>query len=156
MKILIYIILFFPICVFANELENPIEITSNTLEIFQKNNTAIFSGDVVVTEKRVRLNADTITVFYKSSSDGKGNVSKIEAVGNIIIISDENKITGNKAKYDVENKIIYIYENVVLTREGNNIKGDSLEYNINNGKMKISSSKGKRVEGFFVPENLKK
>lgn len=157
MRFLIYIILLIPVYASAQEMsDKPIEITSDVLEIFQDKQTAIFSGNVVVTQEEVTLKADKIEVFYQKSennSESEGRVSKIEAQGSVIALYDDNTIMGNKARYDVKTQRINIYDDVTLLRGTNKIKGEGLEYDIKTGNIKIDAKKGQRVKGFFIPRS---
>ena len=50
----------------------PVEITSNTLEVLQHENKAIFKGNVTAVQGEVRLKSDIMVVHYKQKSDQPG------------------------------------------------------------------------------------
>src|SRR5258708_3631498 len=49
----------------------PIEVTSDTLEVMQEQNQAVFSGHVVAIQGDVRLKADKMTVYYDKAPENK-------------------------------------------------------------------------------------
>ena len=148
----------------------PIEINSDSLEVYQEESRAIFIGNVVAVQGDVRLKADKMTVHYTKaeegkSSDGKSAIDRIEVVGNVFLSTPEETAAGASGVYAVANREINLRDNVVLTRGKNVLKGDQLVYNLNTGKSVISSSgaavsaktgKKERVRALFVPGEEKK
>ena len=61
----------------------PITIKSNELTADNKGKTAVFSGKVVAKQGDITIFADKIVVNY---AEKKGDVEKIEAIGNVRII----------------------------------------------------------------------
>lgn len=153
-----------------HDAKTPIEVTADQLEVQQANNLAIFKGHVVAIQGDVRLKSDTMTVYYSAQGDkkaaaspapGGGSIKKIDADGNVFLSTTEETASGNAGTYDVENQIITLNKNVVLTRSKNVLKGDKLVYNFATGKSVLTSGGaetkpgqgGGRVRALFVPEN---
>src|SRR5215203_5291888 len=76
--------------------KTPIEVTSDSLEVLQEENRAVFTGHVVAIQGDVRLKADKMTVFYSQkkepakrkaepSTPGAGSIKKIEAAGSVFL-----------------------------------------------------------------------
>jgi lipopolysaccharide transport protein LptA len=76
---------------------NSTVITSTRLNFDQQKRMAIFEEHVVVTDPRVKITADKLTVLF--SEDNK--VTAIEAEGNVVIREEEKKATGARARYEV-------------------------------------------------------
>lgn len=149
--------------------EKPVEITADALEVLQKEQQAIFKGNVVATQGDMRLSAETMKVFYRTGEQAKGDaqaVSKIEVQGNVFLATPDESARGKSGLYNVDDKKITLKEDVVLTRGENVVKGQVLEYDLVTGRSRIvgagevgSTSKegdgGKkgRVRGLFVPQN---
>ena len=151
----------------------PIDVTSDSLEVMQQQNKAIFTGHVVAIQADTRLTADKMTVFYASGSDNKtskkttgkdnsqGAITKIDAVGNVFLATPEETASGASGVYDVEHQEIHLNDHVTLTRGKNILKGDKLMYNFATGRSVVSSGdeakpgKGGRVHALFVPEDSK-
>ena len=150
--------------------DSPIEINADTLEVFQQENRAVFSGHVVAVQDKVRLKADKMNVFYSAPQDKKkdakqvpgtqDSIKKIEVEGGVFLSTPEETASGAGGTYDVTERKIYLTKNVVLTRGKNVLKGDRLVYNFVTGMSTVSSggveSAGgggkQRVRALFVPD----
>lgn len=150
--------------------KQPIEVTSDALEVQQQQNMAIFTGNVVAIQQDVRLKADKMTIYYTSSEEKKADaqaaenkqtVKKIDVEGNVFLATPEETASGTRGDYDVQGEEIHLYENVVLTRGANTLKGNQLTYNFATGKSVVTggtvatsgASAGKeRVRALFVPD----
>lgn len=148
----------------------PVEVTSDTLEVFQKENRAVFSGHVVAIQNDVRLKADKMTVHYRNSGDDKADaaknpaengIEKIDAEGSVFLSTPEETASGTSGVYDVAHQEIHLNNNVVLTRGKNTLKGDKLVYNFASGKSILTGGTGEaptdgkstqRVRALFIPE----
>lgn len=147
--------------------KQPVEITSDSLEVQQQQNQATFVGNVVAIQGEVRLKADRMTVYYAGADEKKSagteaqTVKKIDVDGNVFLSTPEETASGAKGDYDVVGEEIHLQDNVVLTRGKNVLKGNALTYNFKTGHSVITggavaeagASKGKeRVRALFVPE----
>jgi len=151
--------------------KQPIEITSDSLEVQQKENVAVFVGNVVAIQGDVRLKSDRMTVYYtgseekektKSAGAQTQSIKKIDVDGNVFLSTPEETASGAKGDYDVVAQEIHLFENVILTRGKNTLKGNALTYNFTSGHSVMQggtvaeqgASKGKeRVRALFIPEN---
>jgi len=145
----------------------PIEINADTLEVFQEENRAIFTGNVVAIQGKTRLKADKMNVFYRGTEGkekkaaGQDAIQKIEVTGNVFISTPQETASGEFGIYDVENQMIHLNNKVTLTRDKNVLKGDKLTYNLASGKSAIYSGgtqqngKKERVRALFIPDKAK-
>lgn len=144
--------------------DKPVEIQADSLEVLQKDKVALFQGRVEAKQGNVRLKADSMRVYYKEKKAGEQNsVSKIDVIGNVFLATPKETIQGAKGIYDVENALITLTDNVIITRDKNVLKGSGLTYNLKTGRseMKGGVSAGDktgsgRVRGVFVPEKSQK
>lgn len=148
----------------------PIKIAADSLEVLQKEQKAVFRGNVVAEQGTINLRAGSMTVFYRQSGaqkEGAGGVpadgvSKILVEGDVFLTTPQDTARGDKGVYDVDKKEIRLQGNVVLTREKNVLKGSELEYNLVTGRSLVTGSggvgvttggeSGGRVRGLFVPQ----
>ncbi len=154
--------------------KQPIEITSDSLEVMQNDSMATFVGNVVAIQGEVRLKSDKMVVYYAKKGEGKApaaadpaqqqSIKKIDVDGNVFLATPEETASGTRGDYDVEHQEIHLQENVTLTRGKNVLKGNVLTYNFASGRSVISggavaeqgASKGKqRVRALFVPDDKK-
>lgn len=140
--------------------DQPIEITADTLEVRQSDNLAIFRGQVDAVQGDMLLRADVLVVHYREerTSDDQLGVSRIDVEGNVFVSSPEETAQGERGVYDVDNALINLQGEVVLTQGDNIVKGDALEMNLETGESRVISDAGaspERVRGLFVPQKKK-
>ena len=143
----------------------PIEINADTLEVFQEENRAVFTGHVVAIQGDVRLKSEKMNVFYRNTEnkeDAQNAIKKIDVSGSVFLSTPEETASGNFGTYDVENNKIHLNDNVVLTREKNVLKGNKLTYDMNSGRSVIGGGakatqggKKDRVRALFLPDKAK-
>lgn len=159
---------------YANSLKadskQPIDITADSLEVLQDKQVAIFSGNVLAVQGKMRLSANSMKVHYKNggeSKSGEQGISKIEVDGKVYLSTPDESARGTKGIYDVDKERLTLSGDVVLTRGENIVKGAALEYDLASGRSRIigggvtaeslktgeGSGKGGRVKGRFVPES---
>ena len=135
----------------------PIDIDAERLEMKQKQGRAIFRGSVKVTQGKMTLSAETLTVFYDTESNGKKpSISRLDAQGNVTIVSETESLAGDWGVYDVVRRLITIGGDVTFKQGDSNLKGRRLEFDLITGVAKLDGEEGtnnERVKGSFaVPE----
>lgn len=146
-----------PLGGFTKGNKGPIDIQADELVIKQKENIAIFSGKVNVTQGKFTLKSSRLVVKYlDAGKDGKGKreISQLDATGGVIVTSDNQSATGDWATMDVKKNIIIMGDNVVLSQEGSVIHGSKVLVDLNTGYSQILSGKknGGRVRAVFEPK----
>lgn len=148
----------------AHDVSQPIEFSADRLEIEEKGNTATFDGRVEAVQGDLRLTADRVKVFFKSSdapaearSDRRSSVSRIDAMGHVVLASGDETARGDWGIYDVDRRIITLGGKVVLIRGDTVIEGNRLELDLDLGRSKIETvpavGEQQRVRGTFRPSN---
>lgn len=137
----------------------PIEISSDQLEVRQKDQVAVFTGNVLAVQGEMNLRSDKMTVYYRQNeeeNEGKESVSRIDVDGNVFISNPSETASGTKGIYDVDKNELRLLGDVTLTREQNVLKGNALIYDMTTGKSVLSRTEGSkpsegRVRALFVP-----
>ena len=83
-------------------------------------------------------------------------IKKIEALGGVIVNSKEQKATGNRADFMMQENIVILTGNVVVSQGQNVMRGDKLivELNTNKAHMEAGTKdKPGRVQGLFLPSD---
>ncbi len=77
-----------------HDVENPVDISADRLEVKQKENIALFTGNVVVTQSDMSLVSDRITVFYQGDREENttSSISRLDASGNVVMTSPTETI----------------------------------------------------------------
>ncbi|MDT8343547.1 MAG: lipopolysaccharide transport periplasmic protein LptA [Thermohalobaculum sp.] len=138
---------------FKHDSKAPIEITSDSLEVQQVNNLAIFAGEVVAGQGTLRLTADRVAVTYtqEKSDSQTGAIRHMRADGNVFLSNGAETATGSWAEYDIETGMVRMGGDVVLTQGGNAISGQSLVIDMNQGTGRIEAQGQGRVKSVFTP-----
>lgn len=142
---------------FKHDTSQPLEITADSLEVAQQNQTAVFVGNVHASQGELQLTADSLRVYYRdrnsSETPTQGAISRLDAIGNVTMTSPAESATSEWAVYDVDSGAITLGGQVALTRGENIIRGAQLVVDLNTGLSRIVGAGGNqgRVKGVFVP-----
>jgi lipopolysaccharide export system protein LptA len=138
----------------------PINISADKLDYFDKEQKAIYSGNVIAIQGDTRLKATVLTIFFenkqgaektKTPGPGGGNsgLRRMEGKGPIVITSKDQVGTGDSLVYDKPTNKFDLIGNVALSQGDNVTRGDRLTYDLSTGQA-VVSSKG-RVRSLIVP-----
>lgn len=137
----------------AKKPDKPVDIESDQMEIKDKEKQAIFTGNVDAKRSDVTLRCDRLVVDYGETKQADGTskteVSKLDATGNVVIITAKEKITGDWAKMNVKTNDLVVGGNVTLVQGNTVLKGQKLNANLDTNKVEMS---GGRVKGSFLPK----
>lgn len=136
-----------PFAEVAADRTQPISVSADEGTANFETETAVYSGNVVVTQGDLRLRADTLTIKAP-----KGTIASIEADGGIVLTSKSGDATASRATYDVPARRVTLSGNVVLTQGENVLRGNLLTVNLDSGVAELTASGANgRVEGLFLP-----
>ena len=139
-----------------HDTRQPIDISAERLEVKQKEGTATFTGTVIITQGKMALNADALTVYYDLSGGiDKPSIERLDVRGNVKLTSSTESVSGNWGIYDVTRRLVTIGGDVHLARSTSSLSGDRLELDLVSGLTKMDGLEGSdgRVTGSFsVPD----
>ncbi|CAN5762770.1 hypothetical protein BH11PSE6_BH11PSE6_09360 [soil metagenome] len=144
----------------------PIDFGADHIELQDKANRAILSGNVSVRQAEMTLNAARMTVAYTGQVvDGSPQVSRLDAAGGVTVTRPQQTARSQFAVYDLNRRVITMLGNVSLLQGGNTVNGARLTINLDTGRAVIDGSsvggtapdgtttRGGRVTGTFsVPK----
>lgn len=135
----------------------PVDVSSDRIEVQQRADRAIFSGNVHVRQADLTMDADRVTLAYSNS--GGIQIDRIDASGGVTVRSPSESATGNFGLYDTSRKLITLVGNVKLSRGGSQINGTRLVIDLRSGRAVVDGGpagvgqSGGRVTGHFtVPQ----
>ena len=160
--------------------KDPIKIDADRLDVFDRENKAIFAGNVVAVQGESTIRCSTMTVYYKrgkdtpGKGDGKGDgkadakvaeatdpaparnpaengIQKVDCAGPVTVVQKDQVATGDHAVFDQDAKRIVLTGNVVLSQCQNVTRGQRLVYDMNTGRANMDPVAGGRVSALFVP-----
>ena len=128
----------------AQDANAPIEVSANELDVDQKTNTAIFTGDVLIIQGEMRLAADRVLVVYRKETQG---ISQLEATGNVTVVSGEDAAESQYADYRVDEGVIEMTGDVLLTQGQNALTADRMTVRLDDGTARMQG----RVKTILQP-----
>ncbi len=145
--------------------DEPIDIEADLLEVDDKQKQAVFRGNVVARQGGFSLKAKELAVHYTgqpggdvagaSTAGGNGGITRIEAKGKVLVSTqDDQTATSEWANFDVEEQVVTIGGNVVLSQGENVLRGDRLVINLRTGtsRFEVEGEAGnQRIRGLFTP-----
>jgi lipopolysaccharide export system protein LptA len=139
--------------------KEPIKIDADSLDVFDKEGRAVFTGNVVAVQGESTMNCTLMTVYYEQNREGGGgppaaagandsSIKKIDCKGPVTIVSKTQVATGNNASFDRTANKIFLTGNAVLSDGPNVTKGERVVYDLDTG---VANVEGGRVRALFVP-----
>jgi lipopolysaccharide export system protein LptA len=133
----------------------PVDVAADRIEVQDRADRAVFSGNVVIKQNELTLTAARVTVAYTNA--GSVQIRRIDASGGVTMTSPSERAKGDFGIYDTDRKIITLIGGVTLVREGNRVNGGRLVVDLDTGRAVMdapgTSGSGGRVTGTFtVPQ----
>jgi lipopolysaccharide export system protein LptA len=110
----------------------PVDWSAERIEVQERADRVVLSGNVVATQGELRLQAPRITVAYTDTSGIQ--VERIDASGGVQLNSPSESARSEYAIYDLDRKLITMIGAVTLVRGGSNIRGGRLVLDLNSGR----------------------
>ena len=147
----------------------PVNYAADRIELQDKQNRVVLSGNVDITQADLQIRAARTTVAYTDA--GSLQIQRIDATGGVIVTRGSERASGDVAVYDFNRKIITMAGNVALRRGTDTLNGGRLVIDLTTGISnidghagggaapgagagQISGQAGGRVSGSFsVPKN---
>jgi lipopolysaccharide export system protein LptA len=151
--------------------KEPIKIDANKLDVLDKENRAVFTGNVVAVQGETTVRCSVMTVFYEGrggagaagaarpatpapaaegAQSNDSSIRRIECKGPVTVVSKTQAATSDNAVFDRANNKVIMTGNVALNDGPNITRGEKLVYDTQTG---IANVEGGRVQGFFVPNS---
>jgi lipopolysaccharide export system protein LptA len=155
---------------FGGNSKDPIRIDANKLEVFDKEQKAVYSGDVIAVRGTTTTRSTMMTIFYDNKKaqeqkqgtgavrSAKGNAApaqdgalkRIEFKGPVSVVNGSQTATANEMVYDALAKQVILKGNAVVADGPNVQKGELMTYDTEASKAVITNPGG-RVQGIFTP-----
>lgn len=142
----------------------PVDVEADRIEVQDRTDRAVFSGNVRVRQGGLALDAARLTVAYASAGGGV-DIQRLDASGGVVVRSASETARGSVAIYDLNRRLITMVGGVTLQQGANQLRGGRLVIDLNSGRSvidgsavgagpgNIQGSTGGRVTGrFTVPK----
>ena len=133
----------------------PVDVAADRIEVQDRADRAVFSGNVVVRQAELTMTAARLTVAY--SSAGGIQIERLDASGGVMVRSPSETARGRFAIYDLQKRIITMIGGVSLTRGASHVNGGRLVLDLDTGRAVLdggaapgTGGEGGRVTGTFT------
>lgn len=148
---------------FSQNRDQPVNIEAESLEVRDKDKTATFSGNVIVTQGDTKLRSASLVVFYdqgdgkdgknamKAAQPGPGgrqSIRRLEARGGVVVTQKDQTATGATGIFDMKSNTITLAGGVVISQGQNVLRGERLIVDVATGQARVEAGGG-RVQGMF-------
>lgn len=123
----------------------PVEVTADTLDVSQLDNSAQFIGNVLVIQGVMRLSADKVQVSYKPEQKG---IDRLVAIGNVILVNGPDAAESERAEYTIDSGTVVMTGSVLLSQGNTTIASNQMVVNLTNGTAQMSG----RVKTILNPD----
>lgn len=119
--------------VVAADRDQPIRIQANSATLDDRSNTAVYTGDVIITQGSMRLTGGRVTL----NTDAEGAVSKIVSQGSPATYNQTPEggspvdARGQTIEYMADADRVVLIDNAFLEQDGNTFQGEYISYDIN-------------------------
>jgi lipopolysaccharide export system protein LptA len=118
----------------------PVNYAADRIELQDRQNRVVLSGNVDITQADLRLRAGRTTVAYTDA--GSLQIQRIDAVGGVQVTRGGESARGNVAIYDFNRRIITMIGNVALRRGSDTLNGGRLIIDLNSGVSSVDGRSG--------------
>lgn len=145
----------------GHDAKSPVDVEADRIEVQDRADRAVFSGNVSVRQGELTLRASRLTVAY-AREDGNVDIERLDASGGVTVRSPSETARGDFAVYDLNRRIITVLGGVELDQGQNRIRGSRLVIDLDSGRATVDgrSAGGEghngRVTGRFTVAGARK
>lgn len=145
----------------GHDAKSPVDVEADRIEVQDRADRAVFSGNVSVRQGDMTLRAGRLTVAYARQGSGV-DIERLDASGGVTVQSPSETARGDFAVYDLNRRIITVLGGVELEQGQNRIRGGRLVIDLDTGRATVDgrSAGGEngngRVSGRFTVANSRK
>ncbi len=122
----------------------PVQVQADQLAVNNADGSAVFSGNVVVTQGKMKLAAGEVRVAYGAAQT---DIRELVASGGVVVTNLGDAAEAREAVYTIESGVIVLSGDVLLTQGGSAMAGQKLTINLKDGTGVMDD----RVTTTFVP-----
>ena len=123
----------------------PVDVAADRIEVQDRADRAVFSGNVVARQAELTLQAERVTLAYTNSSGIE--IDRIDASGGVTVRSPSETARGRFAIYDIDARLITVIGDVTLVRGDSNVNGERLVIDLASGRAVMDGGAGATAPG---------
>jgi lipopolysaccharide export system protein LptA len=118
----------------------PVDVAADRIEVQDRADRAIFSGNVQVRQAGLSLTTQRLTVAYSKAGGQNPQIDRLDASGGVVVTSATETARGDFAIYDLNRRLITVLGAVDLEQGANHISGGRLVIDLDSGRSVIDGS----------------
>ena len=118
----------------------PVSYAADRIELQDKQNRVVLSGNVDINQGGLRLRAARTLVAF--TDEGSLKIQRIDATGGVFVTRGDESARGDVAVYDFNRRIITLAGNVALRRGGDTLNGGRLVIDLTSGVSSVDGRAG--------------
>lgn len=122
----------------------PVQVAADQLAVNNADGSAVFSGNVVVTQGEMKLAAGEVRVTYGTEQN---DIKELVASGGVVVTNLGDAVEAREAVYTIDSGVIVLSGDVLLTQGPSAMAGQKLTLNLKDGTGVMDG----RVTTTFVP-----
>jgi lipopolysaccharide export system protein LptA len=122
---------------FAADPSAPVEVTSETLNVDQATGAATFTGNVVIGQGDLRLQAGEVEVRYDEATSG---IARLLATGGVTLATPTEAAEAREADYDLAAQTLTLTGEVLLTQGPSAISADRMVVDLASGTAQMEGN----------------
>ena len=144
----------------GHDTDAPVDVAADRIEVQDRADRAIFTGNVEVRQGNLQLSTARLTVAY--ANQGGIEIERLEASGGVVLRSPSETARSRFAIYDLNRRLVTMIGGVTLNRGQSHVQGARLGLDLDSGRAVMDggaagapgvAGDGGRVTGrFTVPQ----
>lgn len=118
----------------------PVDVDADRIEIQDRSDRAIFSGNVRVKQAGLTLSSARLTVAYAKGGGSDVAIERLDATGGVVVTSATETARGDIAIYDLPRRLITMLGAVTLVQRQNQIRGGRLVIDLTTGRAVVDGN----------------
>lgn len=113
----------------------PVEVTAESLSVNQSDGSAVFEGDVDISQGDMRMTANKVNVYYLADNSG---IDKLVAEGNVLLVQGPDAAEADEAVYSIDTGDVVMTGNVTVNQAATTISADRMVLNLQNNTARMT------------------
>lgn len=144
-----------------DDAEQPLYLEAESLEYDEQKGTITYSGDVLMRQGSMSIQADEVIIFGKIDratrviANGKpAHFQQTPEINAVPVTAEASRL-----EYAVSDKSLWLQGNASLNQEGTSLSGNTIQYDVKNALVKagstvVGSNEKRRVKMIIPPKAL--
>ncbi|MBW7921874.1 MAG: LptA/OstA family protein [Rubellimicrobium sp.] len=108
----------------------PVEVTADALSVDQNTRSAVFDGNVTISQGDMRIAAGRVEVGY---SDATGEIARLALSGGVTFVTATEEAEAQAADYDLTTGTLVLSGDVLLSQGANALSARVMRVNLRDG-----------------------